>query len=130
MTIENVLLVSAALFAIGAYGAVSRSSLITIIMSLELMFNAVVIAVVAFSRFTPAAALLSGDRPVDGRGDSFGADRAGICDFCHFSRGRGSCTGFCACFRYVQGRGVDRNNRCLGTETLIGIIRFKNGIRI
>ena len=61
MTIENVLLVSAVLFAIGAYGVVSRSSLITVIMSLELMFNGVVIAAVAFSRFTPAAALLSGD---------------------------------------------------------------------
>ena len=61
MTIENVLLVSAALFALGAYGAVSRSSLITVIMSLELMFNAVVLAAVAFSRFTPSAALLSGD---------------------------------------------------------------------
>ena len=61
MTIENVLLASAALFALGAYGAVSRSSLITVIMSLELMFNAVVLAAVAFSRFTPSAALLSGD---------------------------------------------------------------------
>ncbi len=61
MTLENVLLVSAALFAIGAYGVVSRSSLITVIMSLELMFNGVVIAAVAFSRFTPSAALLSGD---------------------------------------------------------------------
>ncbi len=61
MTIENVLIVSAVLFAIGAYGVVSRSSLITVIMSLELMFNAVVIAAVAFSRFTPSAALLSGD---------------------------------------------------------------------
>ena len=61
MTIENVLLVSAVLFAIGAYGVVSRSSLITVIMSLELMFNGVVIAAVAFSRFTPSAALLSGD---------------------------------------------------------------------
>ena len=61
MTIENVLLVSAILFAIGAYGVVSRSSLITVIMSLELMFNGVVIAAVGFSRFTPAAALLSGD---------------------------------------------------------------------
>ena len=57
MTVENVLLVSAALFALGAYGAVSRSSLITVIMSLELMFNAVVLAAVAFSRFTPSAAL-------------------------------------------------------------------------
>lgn len=61
MTIESVLLVSGALFAIGAYGVLSRRSLITVIMSLELMFNGVVIAAVAFSRFTPAAALLSGD---------------------------------------------------------------------
>jgi NADH:ubiquinone oxidoreductase subunit K len=49
MTIESVLLVSGALFAIGAYGAVSRRSLITVIMSLELMFNGVVIAAVGFS---------------------------------------------------------------------------------
>ncbi len=61
MTIESVLLVSGALFAIGAYGAFSRRNLVTVIMSLELMFNGVVIALVAFSRFTPSAALLSGD---------------------------------------------------------------------
>jgi NADH:ubiquinone oxidoreductase subunit K len=61
MTIENVLIVSAALFAIGAYGVISRRSLITVIMSLELMFNGVVITAVAFSRLTPSAALLSGD---------------------------------------------------------------------
>jgi len=59
MTIENVLLVSAALFAIGAYGVISRRSLVTVIMSLELMFNGVVIAAVAFSRFTPSAALIT-----------------------------------------------------------------------
>ena len=61
MTIENVLMVSGALFAIGAYGVVSRRSLVTVIMSLELMFNGVIIAAVAFSRFTPAAELLNGD---------------------------------------------------------------------
>ena len=49
MTIESVLVVSAALFAIGAYGVISRRSLVTVIMSLELMFNGVVIAAVAFS---------------------------------------------------------------------------------
>ena len=43
MTIESVLAVSAALFAIGAYGVISRRSLVTVIMSLELMFNGVVI---------------------------------------------------------------------------------------
>ena len=61
MTIENVLLVSAVLFAIGAYGVVSRSSLITVIMSLELMFNGVVIAEVALSRLTASPALPSGE---------------------------------------------------------------------
>ncbi|GIT18846.1 MAG: hypothetical protein CM1200mP39_16520 [Dehalococcoidia bacterium] len=52
---------SAALFAIGAYGVISRRSLVTVIMSLELMFNGVVIAAVAFSRFTPSAALIAAD---------------------------------------------------------------------
>ena len=61
MTIESVLAVSAALFAIGAYGVISRRSLVTVIMSLELMFNGVVIAAVAFSRFTPSAALIAAD---------------------------------------------------------------------
>ena len=61
MTIVHVLFVSAALFAIGSYGVISRRSLITVIMSLELMFNGVLIAAVAFSRFTPPAALLTGD---------------------------------------------------------------------
>ncbi len=63
MTLENVLLVSAVLFTIGLYGVLSRRNAVTVLMSLELMFNAVVVAAVAFSRFTPAAGL------VDGAGD-------------------------------------------------------------
>lgn len=58
MTLENVLLVSAMLFAIGLYGVLSRRNAVTVLMSLELMFNAVVVAAVAFSRFTPAAGLV------------------------------------------------------------------------
>ena len=57
MTLENVLLVSAVLFAIGLYGVLSRRSAVTVLMSLELMFNAVVVAAVAFSRFTAPASL-------------------------------------------------------------------------
>lgn len=60
MTLENVLLVSGIIFAIGLYGVLSRRSAIALLMSLELLFNAVVIAAVAFSRFTPPAGLADG----------------------------------------------------------------------
>ena len=60
MTLENVLLVSGIIFAIGLYGVLSRRSTIAVLMSLELMFNAVVIAAIAFSRFTPPYGLTEG----------------------------------------------------------------------
>ena len=60
MTLENVLLVSGIIFAIGLYGVLSRRSAIALLMSLELLFNAVVIAAVAFARFTPPAGLADG----------------------------------------------------------------------
>ena len=60
MTLENVLLVSGIIFAIGLYGVLSRRSVIALLMSLELMFNGIVVAAVAFSRFTPPAGLLGG----------------------------------------------------------------------
>jgi NADH:ubiquinone oxidoreductase subunit K len=47
------------LFSIGLYGALAKRNIIIILMSIELMLNAVNIAMVAFSRFvTPA--LLTG----------------------------------------------------------------------
>jgi NADH:ubiquinone oxidoreductase subunit K len=52
MTLDNVLLVSAILFGIGLYGALAKRNAIVILMSIEIMFNAVNIAAVAFSRFT------------------------------------------------------------------------------
>ncbi len=60
MTLENVLLVSGIIFAIGLYGVLSRRSAIALLMSLELLFNAVVIAAIAFARFTPPAGLADG----------------------------------------------------------------------
>ena len=51
MTLENLLILSAALFSIGIYGVLSNRNFISIIMSLELIFNSLVIAGVAFSRF-------------------------------------------------------------------------------
>ena len=58
MTLENVLLVSALTFAIGLYGVLTRRNTISVLMAVELMFNAAVIAAVAFSRFTPPSSVL------------------------------------------------------------------------
>lgn len=56
--LEHFLIVSALLFGIGLYGLVSKRNVIALLMSIELMLNAVNINLVAFSRFvTP-------DKPV------------------------------------------------------------------
>ncbi|MGD9393929.1 MAG: NADH-quinone oxidoreductase subunit NuoK [Dehalococcoidia bacterium] len=49
--LEHYLILAAALFAIGLYGALAKRNAIIILMSIELMLNAVNIAMVAFSRF-------------------------------------------------------------------------------
>ena len=57
--LEHYLILSALLFSIGLYGALAKRNIIVILMCIELMLNAVNIAMVAFSRFvTPA--LLTG----------------------------------------------------------------------
>ena len=48
--IEHAVALSAVLFAIGAVGALTRRNLIVILMSIEVMLNAVNLALVAFSR--------------------------------------------------------------------------------
>jgi NADH:ubiquinone oxidoreductase subunit K len=49
--LEHYLVLSAALFSIGIYGALAKKSAVIILMSIELMFNATNIALVAFSRY-------------------------------------------------------------------------------
>ena len=49
--IESYLLLAAALFCIGIYGLITRRSAIGILLSVELMANAVNINLVAFSRY-------------------------------------------------------------------------------
>ncbi|MGD9117638.1 MAG: NADH-quinone oxidoreductase subunit NuoK [Dehalococcoidia bacterium] len=49
--LEHYLILAAVLFAIGLYGALAKRNAIIILMSIELMLNAVNIAMVAFSRF-------------------------------------------------------------------------------
>ena len=57
--LEHYLVLSTALFAIGLYGALAKRNAIIILMSIELMLNAVNIAMVAFSRYI-VPALLTG----------------------------------------------------------------------
>ena len=57
ITLSHYIILSAVLFAIGIFGVVTRRNAIGILMSLELIFNAVNINMVAFSRFlTPEGA--------------------------------------------------------------------------
>ena len=57
--LEHYLILSAVLFSIGLYGALTKSNAIAILLSIEIMLNAVNITMVAFSRYiTPT--LLTG----------------------------------------------------------------------
>jgi NAD(P)H-quinone oxidoreductase subunit 4L len=54
--LEHYLILSGIIFSIGLYGALTKRNAIVILISIELMLNAVNIALVAFSRFiTPIA---------------------------------------------------------------------------
>ena len=64
MTIEIVLVVAGALFSIGLFGVLARRNIIAVIMSLELMFNGVLVAAIGFSRFTAPAALIGADASI------------------------------------------------------------------
>jgi NADH-quinone oxidoreductase subunit K len=58
ITLTHYVVLGAALFAIGVFGVLTRRNAIGILMSLELIFNAVNINMVAFSKFfTPDTAL-------------------------------------------------------------------------
>jgi NADH:ubiquinone oxidoreductase subunit K len=49
--ISHLLVLSALLFSIGVYGLLARRNAVAMLMSVELMFNAVNIALVGFARF-------------------------------------------------------------------------------
>ncbi|MEJ7753636.1 MAG: NADH-quinone oxidoreductase subunit NuoK [Candidatus Limnocylindrales bacterium] len=52
-TLEGYLVVSALLFGIGAFGFMARRNAILMLISIELMFNAVNLSLVAFNAFVP-----------------------------------------------------------------------------
>jgi len=59
VSLEHFLILSAILFSIGLYGALAKRNAIVILMSIEIMLNAVNIALVAFWRYV-APALMTG----------------------------------------------------------------------
>ena len=59
MSLEAMLIVSAILFCIGLYGALARSNVIAVLMSIELMFNAVNLTFVALAKFVAPQELQS-----------------------------------------------------------------------
>ncbi len=55
VSLNHFLIVSALLFSIGLFGVLSKRHAVAILMSVELMLNAVNIALIAFSRYIPPA---------------------------------------------------------------------------
>ncbi len=58
--LTDYLILSGLLFTIGLYGALVKRNIIIILMCIEIMLNAVNIALVAFANFTPAVVPLTG----------------------------------------------------------------------
>ncbi len=55
MSLESMLIVGAALFSIGLYGSLARRTVLAVLMSIELMFNAVNLTLVALARYVAPA---------------------------------------------------------------------------
>ena len=55
--LEHYLVLSVVLFSIGIYGVLAKRNAVIILMCIEIMLNAVNIALIAFSRYTDAALL-------------------------------------------------------------------------
>ena len=63
LPLENFLVVSGALFAIGFFGVLLRSNVLLMLMCIELMLSASILALIAFSRYNATAdvAMMSGN---------------------------------------------------------------------
>ena len=58
--LEHYLIVGAILFAVGIYVALSKKNLVSVLMGIELMFNAVNLTFISFSRFVESPNPLEG----------------------------------------------------------------------
>ncbi len=63
--LERLFILSAVVFVIGFYGVLSRRHIIAVLISLELMFNGVNLALAAASRYVVPAALRLPNAPAD-----------------------------------------------------------------
>ena len=57
MSLEAMLIIAAILFAIGLYGSLARRNALAVLMSIELMFNAVNLTLVAMAKYVAPAGL-------------------------------------------------------------------------
>ena len=57
MSFEAMLIIAATLFAIGLYGSLARRNVLIVLMSIELMFNAVNLTFVALAKYAAPVAL-------------------------------------------------------------------------
>ena len=57
MSFESMLIVAAILFTIGLYGSLARRNVLAVLMSIELMFNAVNLTLVAMAKYLAPAGL-------------------------------------------------------------------------
>ena len=57
MSLEAMLIIGAVLFAIGLYGSLARRNVLAVLMSIELMFNAVNLTLVALAKYVAPAGL-------------------------------------------------------------------------
>lgn len=55
MSLEAMLIISAILFSVGLYGALARRNVLAVLMSIELMFNAVNLTLVALAKYVAPA---------------------------------------------------------------------------
>jgi uncharacterized MnhB-related membrane protein len=79
-SLDSYLVLSGLLFAIGTFGFLARRNAISMLMSIELMINAVNLTIVAFGAFVPPLNARRGHRPArdrrrGGRGDGGPGDR-------------------------------------------------------
>ena len=57
MSLEAMLIIGAVLFSIGLYGALARRNVLAVLMSIEIMFNAVNVTLVALAKYVAPAGL-------------------------------------------------------------------------
>jgi len=57
MSLESMLIISAILFSVGLYGALARRNVLAVLMSIELMFNAVNLTLVAMAKYVAPAGI-------------------------------------------------------------------------